>query len=103
MTMNNRETIVVAYTCGDSKLWHLRLGHMSEKGTKVLLSKGKLPELKSVGSNSCEGCILGKQKNVSFTKVGRAPKPKILELVHRFVGSHTSGISWRLAVLYHIH
>jgi hypothetical protein len=55
---------------------------MSEKGMKVLLSKGKLPELKSVESDLCEGCILGKQKKVSFAKVGRAPKPEKLELVH---------------------
>ena len=27
----------------DTSLWHRRLGHMSEKGMKMLLSKGKLP------------------------------------------------------------
>jgi hypothetical protein len=27
---------------------------------KVLMSKGKLSELKSVESNLCEGCIIGK-------------------------------------------
>jgi hypothetical protein len=82
MTMNSRDTITVADNGADSKLWHIRLGHMSEKEMKVLLSKGKLPELKSVESDLCEGCILGKQKNVSFAKVDRAPKPKKLELVH---------------------
>ncbi|RVW24170.1 Retrovirus-related Pol polyprotein from transposon TNT 1-94 [Vitis vinifera] len=39
-----------------------RLGHMSEKGMKMLLSKGKLPELKSIDFDMCESCILGKQK-----------------------------------------
>jgi hypothetical protein len=33
---------------------------MSEKGMKILLSKGKLQELKSVESDICEGYILGK-------------------------------------------
>jgi hypothetical protein len=55
---------------------------MSEKGMKVLLSKGKLLALKLVESDICEGCILGKQKKVSFVKVGKAPKPEKLDLVH---------------------
>ena len=82
MTTNSRDTIVVADTGADSKLWHLRLGHMSEKGMKVILSKGKLLELKSIESDLCEDCILRKQKKVSFAKVGRAWKPGKLELVH---------------------
>ena len=55
---------------------------MSEKGMKVLLSKGKLPELKSVKFDMGESCILGKQKKVSFLKGSRTPKSKELELVH---------------------
>jgi hypothetical protein len=55
-----RETIDVTDESVDSKLWHLRLGHMSEKGMKVLLSRGNLLELKLVGSNLCEYCILEK-------------------------------------------
>jgi hypothetical protein len=82
MTTNTRDTVAIADASVDSNLWHLRLGHMSEKGMKVLLSNGKLPELKSVESAMCEGCILGKQKRVSFVKLGRAPKPGKLELVH---------------------
>jgi hypothetical protein len=62
MTTNLRDTVAVADASGDSTLWHLRLGHMSQKGMKELLSKGKLPQLKSVESDLCEGCILGKQK-----------------------------------------
>ncbi|RVW61459.1 Retrovirus-related Pol polyprotein from transposon TNT 1-94 [Vitis vinifera] len=41
-----------------------RTGHMSEKGMKMLLSKGKLPELKSIDFDMCESCILGKQKKI---------------------------------------
>ena len=33
---------------------------------KMLLSKGKLPELKSINLDMCESCILGKQKRVSY-------------------------------------
>jgi hypothetical protein len=82
MTINIRDTTAFVDASVNSKLWHLKLGHMSEKGMKVLLSKGKLPALKSVESNICEGCILGKLNKVSFVKVGKASKPEKLDLVH---------------------
>ncbi|WVZ24135.1 hypothetical protein V8G54_002679 [Vigna mungo] len=63
-------------------LWHRRLGHMSEKGMRIMHSKGKLPSLWSIEFNMCEDCILGKQKRVSFQRSGRIPKKKRLELVH---------------------
>ena len=55
---------------------------MSEKGMKTLLSKGKLPDLKNIDVGLCEDCIFGKQKKVSFTKIGKTPKAERLELVH---------------------
>ena len=48
----------------------------------MLLSKGKLPKLKSIDFDMCESCILGKQKNVSFLKTSKTPKAEKLELVH---------------------
>jgi hypothetical protein len=65
-----------------AKLWHQRLGHMSEKGMKVMVSKGKLDGLSCVDLPLCEGCVFGKQKIVSFSKTGRTPKVEKLELVH---------------------
>ena len=55
---------------------------MSEKGIKMLLSKGKLPELNFIDFDMCESCILGKQKRESFLKIGKTPKAEKLELVH---------------------
>ena len=46
---------------------------------KMLLSKGKLPELKFIDFDMCESCILGKQKKVSFLKTSRTPKAEKLE------------------------
>ena len=77
MTLSLRDTIAVAEASTDTSLWHRRFGHMSEKGIKMLLSKGKLPELKSNDFDMCESYILGKQKKVSKT-----PKVEKLELVH---------------------
>ena len=62
MSSSLRDTIAVAKASINTSLWHSRLGHMSEKWMKMLLSKGKLPELKSVDFDMCESCILGKQK-----------------------------------------
>ena len=82
MTSSPRDTIAVAKANTDISLWHRRLGHMSKKGMKMLLSKGKLPELKSIDFDLCESCILGKQKNVSILKTGKTPKAEKLELVY---------------------
>ena len=42
MTSSYKDTTVVVNASVNSDLWHCRLGYMSEKKTKVLLSKGKL-------------------------------------------------------------
>ncbi|KAE8673187.1 hypothetical protein F3Y22_tig00111807pilonHSYRG00005 [Hibiscus syriacus] len=52
------------------------------KGMKTLLSKGKVPDLKNVDVGLCEDCIFGKQKKVSFAKIGKIPKAEKLELVY---------------------
>ena len=82
MTLESRDIISAADSSVDSKLWHRRLGHMSEKGMKLLASKGKLPDLKSVDVGLCEDCIYGKHKRVSFSKSARTSKAEKLQLVH---------------------
>ena len=82
LTSQGIGTLAVADSKADSSLWHCRLGHMSEKGMKVLQTNGKLPGLESVDFDICEDCIFGKQKRVSFQKGGRPPKAHKLELVH---------------------
>ena len=70
MTSSPRDIIAVTDASTNTSLWHRRLGHMSEKGMKMLLSKEKLLELKSIDFDMYESCILGKQKNVNFLKTG---------------------------------
>ena len=60
MTSSPRNTVAVVDASIDTSLWHRRLGHMNEKGMKMLLLKGKLPELKSIDFDICESYILGK-------------------------------------------
>ena len=82
VTSSRRDIIRVTDASTNTSLWHHRLGHMSEKGMEMLLSKRKLPELKSIDFDMCESCILGKQKNVSFLKTSKTPKAEKLELVY---------------------
>ena len=49
---------------------------------KLLASKGKLPDLKSVDVGFYEDCIYGKHKRVSFSKSARTSKAEKLQLVH---------------------
>ena len=53
-----RSTIAVTDDIVSSDLRRYRLGHMSEKGMKMLHSNGKLQGLKEVDHNLCEGCGL---------------------------------------------
>ena len=66
MTTDARCLIAVAIGNETPKLWHQRLSHMSEKGMKIMHSKGKLPCLQSMEIDMCEDCRLGKQKRVGF-------------------------------------
>ena len=52
----------------DTKLWHMRLGHMSEKGQNVLHTRGVLKDVKQCKLDLCKFCIMGKQNRVSFKK-----------------------------------
>jgi len=83
------DSISIAGKNDDAELWHNRLGHMSEKGMKSLISKGKLAGLKSADLDFCEDCVLGKQRRVSFSKTGRELKTQKLELVHTDVWGPT--------------
>ncbi|KAK2978840.1 hypothetical protein RJ640_030651 [Escallonia rubra] len=44
-----------------TKLWHMRLGHMSERGMDVLSKQGLLGSKKTRKLNFCEHCVFGKQ------------------------------------------
>ena len=82
--------MIAIETNENPNLWHKRLGHMSEKGMKVMHSKGKLPSLWSIEIDICEDYILGKHKRVSFQTSGRTPKKEKLEFVHSDVWGPTT-------------
>jgi hypothetical protein len=56
-TGNVDSSIYLDSTRVDTSLWHHRLRHMSEKGTKILHKRNLLPDLKQVDYNFCEHCL----------------------------------------------
>jgi len=49
-----------------TKLWHMRLGHMSEKGLSILSKRGLLCSQSIENIEFCEHYVFGKQKRFSF-------------------------------------
>ncbi|KAK3006258.1 hypothetical protein RJ639_016884 [Escallonia herrerae] len=51
-----------------TKLWHMHLGHMSERGIDVLSKQGPLESKKTGKLDFCEHCVFGKQWRVKFSR-----------------------------------
>ena len=78
MTLGSGASISIASSELDIGVWHRRLGHMSEKRMKVILSKNELSGLKSIDLDFCEECVHGKQRRVGFSKARKTLKAKKL-------------------------
>ncbi|KAK3000208.1 hypothetical protein RJ639_022739 [Escallonia herrerae] len=50
-----------------TKLWHMRLGHMSEKGMDMLSKQGLLGSKRNMNAGFCEHCVFGKQYRMKFS------------------------------------
>eukprot|EP00253_Pinus_taeda_P020671 PITA_20671 len=62
-------------------LWHQRLGHMSERGLKILADRKLLPNLRSGKLDFCKHCLFGKQNKQKF-KTGKHTSKGILDYIH---------------------
>jgi hypothetical protein len=65
----------------DTLLWHMRLGHMSERGMRELHKRNLLTGIKSCKLDFCKYCIMGKQCRVRFKTAIHKTKG-ILDYVH---------------------
>ena len=74
---------LVAEEQNESKLWHLRYGHLNAKGLQLLERKDMIYGLPKIQTfDLCEGCIYGKQTRKPFP-TGKAWRASTcLELVH---------------------
>ncbi|CAJ2678716.1 unnamed protein product [Trifolium pratense] len=64
-----------------TKLWHLRLGHVSERGLVELAKQGLLGKEKLNKLDFCDNCTLGKQHKVKFG-VGVHKSTRPFEYLH---------------------
>jgi transposase InsO family protein len=91
-TESNHATIVSKNDNDFVRMWHQRLGHMSEQGLKVLTDK-LLPSLKSLKLDLCKHCIYGKQNRQRF-KTERHTSEGILDYIHSDVWGPSPTISY---------
>ena len=50
------------------KMWHHKLGHISERGLKVLAERNLIPGLKLVNLPFRKHCVISKQHRLKFAK-----------------------------------
>ncbi|KAL9270861.1 Retrovirus-related Pol polyprotein from transposon TNT 1-94-like protein [Drosera capensis] len=65
----------------DTMLWHMRLGHMGERGMLELHKRNLLKGVKSCKLDFCKFCVLGKQCKVQFRGATSNTKG-ILDYIH---------------------
>jgi hypothetical protein len=68
-------------------LCHQCLGHMSEKGLKVLVDRKSLPSLKFLNLNFCKYCVFGKQCRKKFKTSRHVSKVFLITFIQMF-GDH---------------
>ena len=64
------------------ELWHKRLCHVSQKGTRRLADDNLIPEVKNVKLEKCTDCLAGKQNRTSVQARPPIRRKALLELVH---------------------
>ncbi|KAH9699197.1 Integrase catalytic domain-containing protein [Citrus sinensis] len=80
-TLHEADACVTSNGEESTMMWHLKLGHMSEQGLKILSERKLLPGLKSVNLPFCEHCVTSKQHRLKFSR-SIARSKCILNLIH---------------------
>ena len=65
----------------DTKLWHMRLGHIGERGMLELQKRNLLKGVKTCKLDFCKYYVYGKQHRVSF-KTGSHTSKGVLDYIH---------------------
>ena len=82
-THHEAEASIASASSAEEKtmMWHKTLGHMSEKGLKILSDQKLLPRLIKVTLPICEHCVTSKQHRLKFGTSTTKSKC-ILDLIH---------------------
>lgn len=76
----NEATMVSKEANESTYLWNQRLGHVSEKGLKVLINYKLLTSLKTLNLNLCRHCVFGKQCRQEFKSSSHTNKQRCSRL-----------------------
>ncbi|CAL9226316.1 unnamed protein product, partial [Arabidopsis halleri] len=80
---------LVAKVSEETRLWHLRYGHLHENALKMLSEKDMVVGLPKIeGLKLCEGCVFGKQTRKSFPVCQARRATQCLEIVHADLGGY---------------
>ncbi|KAH9655417.1 Integrase catalytic domain-containing protein [Citrus sinensis] len=80
-TLQEADACVASNGEESTMMWHLKFGHMSEQGLKILSERKLLSGLKSVSLPFCEYCVTSKQHRLKFSR-SIAKSKCILDLIH---------------------
>ena len=81
-TVTGGATISTGAEVDELVLWHMRLGHMSEKGMMELHKRKLLKGVQECKLDFCKYCVMGKQTKVSFKVASKGRKNGILDYIH---------------------
>ena len=90
-----RDAAVASFTPSNvvfTKIWHIRLGHMSQQGMNELSHKGMLRSQCTSKLDFCEHCVFGKQTRMRFSSRIHTTK-SILDYIHSDLWGLSSGSS----------
>ncbi|RVW97586.1 Retrovirus-related Pol polyprotein from transposon TNT 1-94 [Vitis vinifera] len=79
--LNDSANVPVSTVSENTKLWHLRLGHISQRGLHEIVKQGLLGNDKIKDLEFCEHCIYGKASRVKFSHAIHRTK-ETLDYVH---------------------
>eukprot|EP00253_Pinus_taeda_P015642 PITA_15642 len=80
-TGSNHVSMMSEHDNSSIRLWHQRLGHMSERGLKILVDRKLLPNLKAGKLDFYKHCLFGKKSKQKF-KTGKHTSKGILDYIH---------------------
>ena len=86
-------TTPVESSTDDTKLWHMRLCHIGERGMLELHKRNLLKGVKTCKLDFCKYCVYRKQHRVSF-KTGSHPSKGVLDYIHSDVWGPVSVSSY---------
>ncbi|CAL9020877.1 unnamed protein product, partial [Prunus brigantina] len=67
----------------ETQLWHLRLGHMSERGMQELHNRKLLKGVQSCKLEFCRFCTIGKQSKIAFKQRNKEEESTgVLDYIH---------------------